>query len=49
MQKLTAGRLCVNGELEKMWKKVAVLYFRVLPQHLPGEPVDSHKILSHDR
>jgi hypothetical protein len=26
-----------------MWKKVVVLYFKVLPQHLSGTPEENHK------
>lgn len=34
--KYSTGRLMVNNDVGKMWKKVAEVYFMVLDHHLPG-------------
>jgi hypothetical protein len=38
----------VNDQLERMWKKAVVAYFKVLSRHSPGGTEENHEILSQD-
>jgi hypothetical protein len=41
---MPSDRMIVNYELERMWKKMAVAYFKILSQHLPGGCEENHKV-----
>jgi hypothetical protein len=35
-------RMIMSDELDTAWKEVAVVYFRVMSQHLPGVIEENH-------
>jgi hypothetical protein len=37
------GKIIVHDALGRMWNKVAVDYFKVLSQHLPGTTEENHR------